>query len=148
MKLTIEENRETIKRYGHIKPAPMWGSVRCSAKCPGAARNCTLEEGHRGPHVAHGMFKKVVAVWDAGINPQKPESRAIKARTPETKAIKEKGATAPKRFREKGLLATLKGLGRSALERAPTMEEALFIVLGLGMVWFAIETSLRILGWK
>lgn len=64
MKLTIESDRETLKRYGHIKPARGWGVHRCSARCPGSSRRCSLERGHRGPHVAHGMFGKVVAVWD------------------------------------------------------------------------------------
>jgi hypothetical protein len=64
VKLTIERDPEAIKRYGYLKPARAWGGQRCSARCPGTARTCTLEKGHRGPHVAHGMFKKVVAVWD------------------------------------------------------------------------------------
>jgi hypothetical protein len=68
MKLTIKDNPEAIKRYGHIKPAPLWGSVRCAAKYPGSVRACTLERGHTGVHVAHGRFRRVVAVWDEGIS--------------------------------------------------------------------------------
>jgi len=64
MRLIREEHREEIKKYEHIKPAPTFGPVRCFARLPGTARTCTLAEGHSGPHVAHGMFKKVMAVWD------------------------------------------------------------------------------------
>lgn len=64
MRLTVEEDRDTIKRYGHIGPAPAWGAGRCSVRCPGTERTCTLAKDHRGPHVAHGLFRRVMAVWD------------------------------------------------------------------------------------
>jgi hypothetical protein len=59
MRLTVEENREALRRYGHIRPAAR-GAARCSARCPGATRTCTQESGHRGPHVSHGRLRKVV----------------------------------------------------------------------------------------
>lgn len=65
MKLTVEHDRETLKRYRHTRPARGWGVRRCGARCPGSARTCTLEAGHRGPHISHGLFGKVVAVWDS-----------------------------------------------------------------------------------
>ena len=65
MRLTREEHPEAIKRYGHIKRARGWRVRPCAAKCPGTTRTCTRGEGHRGPHVAHGAFRKVVAVWDS-----------------------------------------------------------------------------------
>ena len=136
MKLTVEENRETIKRYGHIKPAPIWGSVRCSARCLGPPRTCTLEEGHRGPHVAHGWFKKVLAVWDSGI----------KARRSEEKAKRAVGAVARSGSRNVGLVAALKAFWRRVIRRAPPMEEALLLILALSMAGFAIDWALRILG--
>jgi hypothetical protein len=64
MKLTIENDPETVRRYGYIKPAPRLGGRRCGARCPGTTRMCTLKREHRGPHVAHGRFKRVLAVWD------------------------------------------------------------------------------------
>ncbi len=67
MRLTVEEDRETIKRYRHIRPARGLGVQHCGARCPGTVRTCTLREGHRGPHVAHGTLGKVVAVWDTGM---------------------------------------------------------------------------------
>jgi hypothetical protein len=62
--LIREKNPTEIQEYSHIKPAPIFGPIRCFEKCQGTARTCTLEKGHGGPHVAHGFLKKVMAVWD------------------------------------------------------------------------------------
>lgn len=143
MRLTIEKDRERIKRYGHIRPAPAWGAGRCSAVCPGTSRTCTLEKGHRGPHVAHGLFRRVVAVWDAGIKNPATRTRGSAGRVrrvPPTVARRE--------GRDTGLAASLRRLWGRISRRAPSMEGVLLVVLGLGMVWFAIETALRILGWR
>ena len=63
MRLTVKDDRETIKRFSHVRPARGWRTALCAAKCTGVVRSCTLAKDHRGPHVAHGLFKKVVAVW-------------------------------------------------------------------------------------
>ena len=137
MKLTIEENRETIKRYGHIKPASRWGSVRCSAKCPGSSRTCTLEEGHRGPHVAHGKFNRVVAVWGEGV----------KVRKTEPKARRVAGSTPGNPFREGGIAAALGTFWNRLVRRLPfSIEEGFLLILALAMVGFALDWALRILG--
>lgn len=143
MKLTVEENRERIKRYGHIKPAPTWGVVRCSARCPGTTRTCTLERGHRGLHVAHGMFNKVVAVWDAGV--KGGQSASPKSVEKTRRAVE----GAPREaLRKKGPVAPSRGFWSRITQRAPSMEGALLFILGLGMLWFAIDTALHILGWR
>jgi hypothetical protein len=64
MRFTREENPEQVEQYSHIKPAPIFGPLRCFARCPGTHRTCTLSKGHTGLHVAHALFKKVAAVWD------------------------------------------------------------------------------------
>ena len=64
MRFTRDENPEQVEQYGHIKPAPTFGPLRCFARCPGAHYTCTRSKGHNGPHVAHTFFKKVAAVWD------------------------------------------------------------------------------------
>ena len=138
MKLTVEENREAIRRYGHIKPAPILGAVRCSARCQGTRRTCTLERSHRGPHVAHGMFRRVVAVWDAGIKVQKSERKAKRA----GRAIARTG------FRDGGLISALGALGRRVVRRAPSLEEGLLLIFFRAMVGFAIDWALRIIGWR
>jgi hypothetical protein len=137
MKLTIEENRETIKRYGHIKPAPRWGSVRCSAKCPGSSRTCTLEEDHRGPHVAHGRFQKVLAVWGEGV----------KVRKPENKPGRSVGASAGTPLRVGGWTDALAVFRNRLVRRLPfSIEEGFLLILALAMVGFALDWALRILG--
>lgn len=67
MRLTRSENPEEIEKYSHIKPAPTFGPLRCFARFPGPEGGhltCSLAKGHSGPHVAHALFKKVMAVWD------------------------------------------------------------------------------------
>ncbi len=136
MKLTVKENPETIKRYGHIKPAPRWGAVRCSAKCPGTLSTCTLKKGHSGRHVTHGRFRSVVAVWDEGIELRSSEARAKRA----------VGAIARNGPRDGGLVAVVGVFRRRVMRRAPSLEEVFLLILALSMVGFAIDWALRILG--
>jgi len=135
MKLTVEENRETIKRYNHIKRPVLWGSVRCSAWCPGTSRNCSLAQGHKGPHVAHGFFRNVVAVWDG----------KAKLRQSEVSASREVAEVTPEGHREKALWPALMAFRSRIVRRVPSMEEAIFLVFALGMVWFVIDWALRIM---
>jgi len=136
MKLTIEENRETIKRYGHIKPAPIWGVVRCSARCPGNSRACTLEEGHRGHHVAHGLFQRVVAVWDSG-------GQALKAHQ---KAKRAGGDVARTGSRDRGPVSKWGGAWDRIVQWAPSLEGMFLFILAVSMVGFALDWALRIIG--
>jgi len=66
MRLTVEEHPEAIKRYAHLKPARGFRARSCHAGLSGTGRTCTRETGHRGPHVAHGRFSRLLAVWDSG----------------------------------------------------------------------------------
>jgi hypothetical protein len=134
MRLTVEENRDALRRYRHVKPAPIWGAVLCSTRCPETKRSCTLEGGHGGPHVAHGRFRRVVAVWDAGIKARRSEERAKRAGT----ALTRDGW-------DGGLVATLMAFGARVVRRAPPMEEVFLVILFLAMVAFAIEVAVRVL---
>jgi hypothetical protein len=76
MRLTLEDNPESLKRYGHLRPARAGGLEQlCHDRCPGTRHRCSREKGHREPHVAFGLFRKVVAVWDKGAQEAMP-SRA------------------------------------------------------------------------
>ncbi|MGB1657818.1 MAG: hypothetical protein ACPHO4_10740, partial [Longimicrobiales bacterium] len=66
MRLTVEEHPEAIKRYAHLKPVRGFRARACYAGLPGTSRSCTRKTGHRGPHVAHGRFSRLLAVWDSG----------------------------------------------------------------------------------
>jgi hypothetical protein len=136
MKLTIEENRETIKRYGHIRPAPLWGGTRCSARCPGTSRVCTLEDGHRGHHVAHGLFQRVVAVWDSGGQAQKAHRKAKAAGR----------ALDRPRSPDRGPLPELKAAWGWIAGRLPSLEGMFVLVLAVSMAGFALDWALRIMG--
>lgn len=131
MKLTVEDNRETIKRYGHLRPAPRWGSVRCFARCPGSSRTCTLEVDHNGPHVAHGIFRQVVAVW---------EGRRSEA---ERKMVV--GPAAPKGLKAERPAATVDGFWRGVVRKAPSPEQGFLFVLFVAMMGFVIDWTLRML---
>jgi len=137
MKLTIENNRERIKRYSHIKPAPRWGSVGCFAKCPGTLRTCTLEKSHSGPHVSHGRFNRVVAVWEGG-------TRATKSNQQRPGRVV--GAATRRGLQDRGFVAALKAFRGRFLQRAPGIEEVFLLILALSMAGFALDWALRILG--
>jgi hypothetical protein len=124
VKLTSADHPEAVRRYGHVKPA---GSrkTRCNAVFPGRSFLCTRPRGHSGPHVAHGRFRRVRAVWDSGSSGaevRKPARR--RARGPGKRALRTPG-------RERGVIARLlTGLTAHA-------EEVALVVFFLAFVWFA-----------
>lgn len=134
MKLTIEKNREAIKRFRHVRPVR--GAVPCSERCPGTSRTCTLEKGHGGLHVAHGTFRRVVAVWDEGAESARPTPRRRRLGT----------SRSPIPLRPSGTSSALGNLVRRLVERAPGVEEVVLLILALSMVGFAIDWILQIFG--
>jgi hypothetical protein len=134
MKLTIEDNRDGIKRYRHIQPVARLGGPPCSVRCPGTQRTCTLKRGHSGPHVAHGVFRRVLAVWDAGATASGSGGK-----------LKRVGVGFPRGGQGKPLGA-LEALRHFIVRRVPSLEEVVFLVLGLAMAGFAVDWALRILG--
>jgi len=77
MRLTIEDNPGSTRRYDHLEPARGWGVSPCGVRLSGSHRTCTREKDHRGPHVSHGFFKKVLAVWEpVGRRERRPASSA------------------------------------------------------------------------
>lgn len=136
MRLTVEDNPETIKRYGHIKPARGRRTESCSTRCPGTARHCTLAKGHRGPHVAHGLFNKVVAVWDAGTGAQAAERTVT--RTSQSRARSDLRTMRP--------VGVLEALWRLVVHTISSAEEIALLIFFLAFVWFAIDWLRLILG--
>jgi hypothetical protein len=150
MRLTAKDNPETIRRYGHIRPASGWGVLRCSVRLPGTSRACTLEDGHTGPHVTHGAFKRVVAVWEGegrAAEPRKPDAKVLKAHEPDAKVRKARAAVARTGFGDRGPIATVRAFWRRLVRRPEhVMEELVFLVFTLAMVGFVIDWTLRLLG--
>jgi hypothetical protein len=137
MRFTIEENRDAIKRYRHIKPAPRWGVVHCSARCPGTLRTCSLERGHTGLHVAHGLFRRVLAVWDRGT---KTPTASEKSKRP--------GRTVARVGSGKmGVVEFFQGIRGQIMRREQSVEEILLLVFAVSMVGFVIDWAARIIGW-
>jgi len=136
MKFTIEENREELNRYRHIRPATLLGSVPCSARCPGTLRTCTQKKGHTGPHVAHGMFRRVVAVWYQGIEAQQSKEKVKRA----------VGGIARNVSRDRGLVVALKAFWSQVIRRPRDMDEVLLFIFGISMAGFAIHWILLAFG--
>lgn len=151
MKLTVEDNRETIKRYAHIEPAPRVGGTRCGVRCPGAPRHCTRQEGHRGPHVSHGSFGRVLAVWDGRGAPARLPERDPEETPPRLPSGK--GPTAPTRppahpraWDESTASSLARMVWNQVVRAVSQPEEAFLFVFFLGMVAAGIYWVALILG--
>lgn len=134
MRLTVEEDPETIKRYGHVKPGRAWGGGLCSVQCPGTVRTCTLEKRHRGPHVAHGRFKKVVAVWDAGREVRRSAGSVRPSAAPRT----------PREVWTGGVGGPLQALWSRIVALTPSVGDIALLLLLVGFVVFSIQWFLLI----
>lgn len=133
MKLTVENDRESLRRYAHIAPAR---GRKCGEPFPGKPRSCTLAPGHSGPHVAHGSFRRVLAAWDSGgVAQSSPEARRNRAEARTQGGL-------PTR-RSAGILLRL---GRGALRILSSPEELFLLILFVAFTGFAIDWTLRILG--
>lgn len=64
MKLTRDDQAVSLRRYAHLRP--VGHSKRCARHCPGTRYTCSLKRGHRGPHAAHDVLRRLCAVWDSG----------------------------------------------------------------------------------
>jgi hypothetical protein len=136
VRLTVEEDRETIKRYAHIKPGRPGKLGLCSARCPGTARTCTLAKRHRGPHVAHGSFRRVLAVWDADTEARRSSESARPALVPRARGEVWTG----------GMGEVVEALRSRIAHFTPSLAEVAMLILLLGFVAFAIEWLLLIFG--
>ncbi len=138
MRLTARDNPETIKRYAHVRPARIWEGRKCGVKCPGIVRTCTRKRGHRGPHVAHGFLGKVEAAWDSGPAASPARAGGVGSLTA--------GDRARHRLRKRKPLGMLETLAVRVRSVVSSPEDVAFIALFIIMVWFAVDTALRILG--
>ena len=150
MRFTIEEHGERLKRFAHLKPARGLGARRCGAVFPGSVRACTRPLEHRGPHVCHGTFGKLLAAWEdetgSGPEPSKAarENRLASARN---RAVERRAQTR----RVSGApdsTGPLAALGRRALKLLSSPEELALLVLFLGLLVWGLDVARRILvGW-
>jgi hypothetical protein len=132
MRLTVEDNPETIRRYAHLRPVR---SRACSAQCPGSRRTCTRGAGHRGPHASHGRLGRVVAVWadDATADvPRKVPATGRRARGRVRRARRPIGLRDPA---PTGLLAGLRNVVTTV---ASSMEELVWLVFAVAFTVLAV----------
>ena len=123
MRLTLQSNRESLKRYSHVKPA-RGGLDHCTRICPGTSRRCGREMGHHGPHVAFGLVRKVVAVWDGSFDaPTRPPS--LPDRRPRPRAIR-------RRTTERSLLGTVCDFLTAPFSSVEELAWALFFLVFVG----------------
>jgi hypothetical protein len=132
VKLTAKEDPETIKRYAHVKRARGWRSRSCGSPCAGTSYTCTRARDHRGPHVAHGGFRKVAAVWEDTHGT--PRSTDPVGRRSGTRSVARRGADEAPTLR------------RYFARVFSSPEEVIFGVMFLAFVWFAIDWLLLIFG--
>jgi hypothetical protein len=144
MRLTVENDRETIKRYGHIKPAGVL-TQKCSRTCPGTARSCTREKGHRGPHVAHGSFKRILAVWESGsaATGRAGESAESGLQLRNPGRLRHRKNPEMETWRP---LQWLKAVGERLMSMVSSPEDLIFLVFFLAFVGFAIHWLILIAG--
>ena len=138
MRLTLEKNPDAIRRYRHLTPGRAWWTRRCRAHCPGTSRSCTREREHRGPHITHGWFGRILAVWDEDVGRTIPRSPVRAPRK------------APARGSRIGLkIRRPDGLLPAAFRRLRSFiagpEELIFLVLFVAFVAFAIQVVVSIL---
>lgn len=134
MRLTVETDPESIKRYRHVKRVRGLGARACGAKLPGTARACTLARQHRGPHVAHGRLSRVVAVWDVEAEAvARPRARPTAGSAREVRKAREPGGPVE--------------LLREAFTRLDlSVEGVALFVLFVALVAFVIDWLLMIVG--
>jgi hypothetical protein len=134
MRLTLESDPESVKRYGHLKPVRGFGARPCSTRFPGSGRACTLARGHGGPHVAHGRLGKVLAVWDAAADVV--PTRAARPAPGSTGNVREDSRAVAILDRVRAVVAYVD----------VSVEGILLLVLFLAMVGFVIDWLFMIVG--
>lgn len=138
MRITADDHPHAIHRYGDVRPA-RWGRSRCGARLPDDLDvTCTREAQHRGPHVAHRVFRRVVAVWDSG-----PALRALGSERPVP--LVRRRATAPVGLRTPSGASRLRELAKRVL-RDPPVEEVAMLILLVAFSWFAFDWFRMIMG--
>ena len=142
MRLTIEEHKEAIKRYGYIKPARGRGVGSCSQRYPGSARKCTRPKGHSGPHVAHGLLNRILAVWDSATGDRTSHAAAHQSRdTGRGVARRPKRPVGLRDGPSGGLPEVIRTLGARMIASA---DQIAFVLLFFVFVKFAIEVLLSL----
>ena len=142
MRLTARDNPETIRRYQHLRPAG-WGRARCGARAVEVGHVCGRERDHRGPHAAHGAWRRVTAVWEAGSREGSSGTFSpVRHPTPRAASRRRPAATRPVGLRGAAAGASDGWLTRAAwrlLSMVLDIEELALFLMFVAFVYFAID---------
>lgn len=135
MHLTRRDHGSRLERFHDIRPARRRGA-RCGSPEPGSARSCTRPRDHRGPHAAHGVFRRVLAIWDSTPGERRPseEARAHQAASREARALREE---------TEGRSLVVRSAGR-VLRTLASPEELAMVILFLGLVAWGLSVAFGI----
>lgn len=136
MRLTAETNPAGLKRYRHVRPARVPKDSLCAASCGDTRHSCDLAKGHSGPHVAHGLWRNVVAVWTTDAVAQ---DTASELRRPPR-------ANSPVGLRAGRPTGVAEALWERVVRTISSLDELFFLVLFLAFVGFVIYWGLLIVG--
>lgn len=139
VKLTRDDNPETIRRYAHLRRGR--ASRQCAVELTGDRYTCTREQGHRGPHAAHGWFSRVVAVWTADTLASPPDEPK-RPRRDEGRSVRRGGRPVGLPTRSPSdVVARIRSLVVGIFS---SFDQIAFVLLFAVFVWFAIEVLLRL----
>lgn len=137
MRLTIDEQPDQLRRYGHVRPASGRGTARCKIQLLGTTYSCSRERGHSGPHVAHGRLRRVVAAWDASAGAPVASRESVRNRA------KARGQGGLPSRRSGGVL---EAMWARTLRVLSDPEQLFLLILFLAFAGFAVDWMLRIIG--
>ena len=134
MRLTAKDHPESIRRFAHIRPVR--GGAVCGARWTATEHACTREARHRGPHVAHGRLRRVMAVWDTG---REATGSLLPVPSADSSPRAPVGRGRPVGLKAGGERGTLRGLGRTLLRMIVDIEELALLLMFLAFVYFALD---------
>lgn len=130
MRLTREEHPEALKRYRQLGPARS-GAHRCGRRLGRSKRTCTRARGHRGPHAAHGLFGRLLAVWEEGGGAERRDRGPERGRRV--------GPRRPVGLRRREMGGAMDRLGAVGAWIGDHAEEILLLTFFVAFVWFAAD---------
>ena len=100
----------------------------CRNRCRGTRHTCALPRNHLGPHMARGIFGRIVATWDLSIGAQ--EAQVALGQQERSKDGHHVGAPAEST--------------RTVTRRRRSIDQILFLGFLLAFIAFAIQWALAL----
>lgn len=123
----IGREREANRSSSAVEPGSESRPRSCAIRCLGTRHRCTLPRNHEGPHIAHGLLRRTVAVWDSGFGTQEPAVVANRPAGDQGTGIREAS-------------------WRRLVRTIPPFHDLLFLVFLVAFLGFAIQWALTLSG--